>query len=137
MPSLRRLQPGVPMTLGRNSRNLSVSVSLAPRQCRTSSPRRASLRRGSARLTASGALAAVLLRGVNDALQPASAEGDTRTLSFRHLHTNETITVTFKRNGTYDQDALKKLDWFMRDWRKNEDVKMDPKLIDILWLVFH
>jgi len=81
------------------------------------------------------ALAAVLLLGVNDALQPASAEGESRTLSFRHLHTNETITVTFKRNGSYDQDALKKLDWFMRDWRKNEDVKMDPKLFDILWQV--
>src|SRR3569833_2693529 len=135
MPSLRRLQPGVPMTLGRNSRNLSVSVSLAPRQCRTSSPRRASLRRVSARLTASVALAAVLLLGVNDVLQTAPAEGDSRTISFLHLHTRETITVTYKRNGRYDPDALKKLDWFMRDWRKNEDVKMDPKLFDILWQV--
>ena len=94
------------------------------------------LRRAGIRLSASVALAGILLLGVNNALQPASAEGDTRTLSFRHLHTNETITVTFKRNGSYDQDALKKLDWFMRDWRKNEDVKMDPKLFDILWQVY-
>ncbi len=89
-----------------------------------------------ARLGASVAFAGVLLLGVSNALQPASAEGDTRTLTFRHLHTNETITLTFKRNGSYDRDALKKLDWFMRDWRKNEDVKMDPKLFDILWQVY-
>ena len=73
MPSLRRLQPGVPMTLGRNSRNLSVSVRRAPRQYRASSTPRVSLRRVSARLSASVALAAVLLLGVNDGLQPASA----------------------------------------------------------------
>ena len=63
-------------------------------------------------------LAVVILIGANNALRPQSAEGDTRTLSFHHLHTDETITVTFKRNGRYDDAALKKLDWFMRDWRK-------------------
>ncbi len=71
--------------------------------------------------------------GANDALQNASAEGDTRTLSFHHLHTGEDITVTFKRNGRYDEAALKKLDWFMRDWRKQQQIHMDPHLFDLLW----
>jgi uncharacterized protein YcbK (DUF882 family) len=71
--------------------------------------------------------------GANDALQNASAEGDTRTLSFHHLHTGEDITVTFKRNGRYDDAALKKLDWFMRDWRKEQETHMDPHLFDLLW----
>ena len=71
--------------------------------------------------------------GANDALQNASAEGDTRTLSFHHLHTGEDITVTFKRNGRYDDAALKKLDWFMRDWRKEKSTRMDPHLFDLLW----
>jgi len=71
--------------------------------------------------------------GANDALQNASAEGDTRTLSFHHLHTGEDITVTFKRNGRYDDAALKKLDWFMRDWRKERSTHMDPHLFDLLW----
>ncbi|MFA6265292.1 MAG: DUF882 domain-containing protein [Pseudolabrys sp.] len=84
----------------------------------------------------SAALAGVLLFGVNNALQTASAEGDTRTISFRHLHTQETITVTFKRNGRYDDAALKQLNWFMRDWRRNEETRMDPKLFDILWEVY-
>jgi uncharacterized protein YcbK (DUF882 family) len=71
--------------------------------------------------------------GANDALQNASAEGDTRTLSFHHTHTGEDITITFKRNGRYDDAALKKLDWFMRDWRKEKSTRMDPHLFDLLW----
>ena len=78
-------------------------------------------------------LAALMLIGANDGLQTASAEGDTRTLSFHHLHTDETITITYKRDGRYDDAALKKLDWFMRDWRRQESTRMDPKLFDILW----
>ena len=47
-------------------------------------------------------IAALLLVLGNRSLQTATAEGDTRTLSFHHVHTNEDITVTFKRNGRYD-----------------------------------
>jgi uncharacterized protein YcbK (DUF882 family) len=78
-------------------------------------------------------MAGFVLLAVNDSLQNAIAEGDTRTLSFHHVHTNENITVTFKRNGRYDQAALKKLDWFMRDWRKEQETHMDPHLFDLLW----
>ncbi len=81
-------------------------------------------------------LAGLILLGANDSLQTASAEGDTRTLSFHHLHTGETITVTYKRDGRYDDAALRKLDWFMRDWRRDESVRMDPQLFDILWLAY-
>lgn len=85
------------------------------------------------RAGASLGLAGLFMLGANDALQNASAEGDTRTLSFRHVHTGEDITVTYKRNGRYDDDALKKLDWFMRDWRKEKSTRMDPHLFDLLW----
>jgi uncharacterized protein YcbK (DUF882 family) len=78
-------------------------------------------------------IAALLLVLGNRTLQTAIAEGDTRTLSFHHVHTKEDITVTFKRNGRYDQVALKKLNWFMRDWRKDEEVTMEPQLFDLLW----
>ena len=85
------------------------------------------------RAGASLGLAGLFMLGANDALQNASAEGDTRTLSFHHVHTGEGITVTYKRNGRYDDDALKKLDWFMRDWRKDKSTRMDPHLFDLLW----
>jgi uncharacterized protein YcbK (DUF882 family) len=78
-------------------------------------------------------VAGLFLLGANNALQTATAEGDTRTISFHHLHTDEDITITYKRNGRYDEAALKKLDWFMRDWRREESVHMDPHLFDLLW----
>jgi uncharacterized protein YcbK (DUF882 family) len=89
-----------------------------------------------ARAGATLGLAAVLLVGASASLQNAIAEGDTRTLSFHHLHTGENITITYKRDGRYDEAALKKLDWFMRDWRKEQTTGMDPHLFDLLWEVY-
>ncbi len=81
-------------------------------------------------------IAGLLLLAAGNALQSAVAEGDTRTLSFHHVHTGEDITVTFKRDGRYVPAALRKLDWFMRDWRKGEAHDMDPHLFDLLWQVY-
>ena len=63
----------------------------------------------------------------------ANALGETRTISIFNIHTKETITVTFKRDGKYDDDALARLNTFMRDWRVNQETKMDPVLIDHIW----
>ncbi|MGA7457528.1 MAG: DUF882 domain-containing protein, partial [Methyloceanibacter sp.] len=63
----------------------------------------------------------------------AAALGETRTLSMYNIHTKETLTVTFKRDGKYDDAALKQLNTFMRDWRAKEETKMDPALIDLVW----
>ena len=52
-----------------------------------------------------------------------------------HTHSGEDITVTFKRNGRYDDDGLKKVNWFLRDWRTNEPTTMDPQLLDAVWEV--
>ena len=90
----------------------------------------------SARVGARLGLAALFLVGAAGELQNAVAQGDTRTLSFHHTHTGENITVTFKRNGRYDADGLKKLNWFMRDWRKERETEMDPHLYDLLWEVY-
>jgi uncharacterized protein YcbK (DUF882 family) len=67
--------------------------------------------------------------------QDAVANGDTRTLSIRQMHTGERLTVTFRRNGRYDRDALRQLNWIMRDWRRDEAREMDPRLYDTLWEV--
>ena len=85
------------------------------------------------RASVSLGLAGIFLFGSHNSLQTAVAEGDTRTISFHHLHTGEDITITFKRDGRYDDAALKKLDWFMRDWRKEKSISMDPHLFDLLW----
>ena len=69
-------------------------------------------------------------------LQNATANGDTRTISFHHIHLKEDTTVTYKVNGRYDQAALKKINHALRDWRTGKPTNMDPHLIDALWEVY-
>jgi uncharacterized protein YcbK (DUF882 family) len=88
------------------------------------------------RIGATAAIAGVLVFAASATLQSAVAEGDTRTLTFHHVHTGEDITITYKRDGRYDEAALKRLDWFMRDWRKEQATNMDPRLFDALWEVY-
>lgn len=63
----------------------------------------------------------------------ASAAAETRTLKLYYTHTKERATITFKRNGKYDQAGLQKLNRFLRDWRSKESIRMDPQLFDIVW----
>ena len=65
-----------------------------------------------------------------------TASAENRTLKLHQLHTGEMITVTFKRNGVFDPRALKELNVFLRDWRRNEPTKMDPRLFDLIWEVY-
>jgi uncharacterized protein YcbK (DUF882 family) len=81
-------------------------------------------------------LSAFLLVLSGTALQNAAADTDTRTLKIHHTHTKEDITVTFKRNGRYDEGGLERLNRFLRDWRNDEQIKMDPQLFDIVWEVY-
>ncbi|MGA7489745.1 MAG: DUF882 domain-containing protein, partial [Xanthobacteraceae bacterium] len=80
-------------------------------------------------------IAALLVVLGSGRLQTAIADGETRTISFHHIHTGEDLTVTFKVNGRYDDEALKKINHLLRDWRESEAVNMDPHLIDLLWEV--
>ena len=77
-----------------------------------------------------------LLLASAGAVHDATAENETRTLSFHHTHSNEDLTVTFKRNGRYDEAALKELNHYLRDWRTQDQTVMDPHLFDIIWEVY-
>lgn len=62
----------------------------------------------------------------------ADRAGD-RTISLYNIHTKETVTVLYKRDGRYVSAAMEKINWVLRDWRKNAPTTMDPALIDTLW----
>jgi uncharacterized protein YcbK (DUF882 family) len=81
-----------------------------------------------------GIAVAVVVIGC-ESLENAVANGDTRSITMHHLHTGEDISITYKVNGRYDPAALKKLDWFLRDWRESRSIEMDPHLIDLIWEV--
>lgn len=76
------------------------------------------------------ALAAVFACGVTE---DTRAAGEVRSLTFYNIHTKETTTIDFKRDGQWIPGALDKFNYAFRDWRKNEVIKMDPALLDLLW----
>jgi uncharacterized protein YcbK (DUF882 family) len=81
------------------------------------------------------ALCALAVIGGTRGTQDAIANGDTRTINILHMHTKEETSVTFKRNGYYDASALAKLNYALRDWRNDDQVKFDPRLFDVAWEV--
>ncbi len=58
-----------------------------------------------------------------------------RTIALYNIHTKETISVLYKKDGRYIPEAMVKINWALRDWRQNEPTTMDPALIDLLWEV--
>ena len=60
---------------------------------------------------------------------------DQRTISIYNIHTKETVSAVYRRNGQYVPAAMKQVNHAMRDWRQNEATEMDPGLVDILWEV--
>ncbi len=56
-----------------------------------------------------------------------------RTIALYNVHTKESIRITYKRGDRFLPGALKKLNWFLRDWRQNESTKIDPALIDLVY----
>ena len=67
------------------------------------------------------------------ATQNCVADGETRTLHLYHTHTLETIDATFRVDGHYDPAVLQQLNHFLRDWRNNDEISMDPRLFDAIW----
>ena len=77
-------------------------------------------------------LALAVIAGLSTDGTTATSSGD-RTISFFHIHTQERLTITYKKGGEYVPDALKQINWIMRDWRKNQTIAIDPHTIDLAW----
>lgn len=65
-----------------------------------------------------------------------AAEAEERSLKLFFTHTGERATITFKRDGKYDSRGLAQINQFLRDWRRNEPARMDPRLLDLVWEVY-
>jgi uncharacterized protein YcbK (DUF882 family) len=64
------------------------------------------------------------------------AAAEDRALKLFFTHTGERATIIFKRNGKFDQRGLNQINRFLRDWRRNEPARMDPRLLDLVWEVY-
>ena len=61
------------------------------------------------------------------------AAADVRTISLYHVHTHESLTVTYKKDGRYIPSAMAQINYLLRDWRKNRPTTMSPETIDLMW----
>ncbi len=62
----------------------------------------------------------------------AADPGALRTLSFRHTHTGETLSLAYAAGDAYLPQALARIDWLLRDFRSGETKPIDPQLLDQL-----
>lgn len=67
----------------------------------------------------------------------AWAAAPARNLSFYHLHTGESLKVTYAEDGQYIPSAMHELNHFMRDWRTGDVHAIDPALLDQLYALQH
>lgn len=70
---------------------------------------------------------------------PTLSHGAThqKTLSFRHLHTEERLSVSYWRDGQYDAGALADINHVLRDHYSGAVTDMDVPLLDLLCDISH
>ena len=90
-----------------------------------------SLVTGAASLVIAGCLSLPLL-----SVSAVEAAAETRSLKLYFVHTKERANIVFKRNGKFDPKGLQQINHMLRDWRRNEPTKMDPRLLDLVWEVY-
>jgi uncharacterized protein YcbK (DUF882 family) len=78
---------------------------------------------------AAGIAALPLLAGLPRWLFASSA---TRSLSFYNTHTGERLAVDYYVGGDYVPDALREVNWFLRDFRTGGVHDIDRGVLDIL-----
>ena len=84
----------------------------------------------------SASMLIVAMFGLPGSAGDARAKGEVRTLTIFYIHTKETTSVTFKKDGEYLPEGLKDLNYVFRDWRRDEPTKMDPELFDLIWEIY-
>ncbi len=84
-------------------------------------------------IVATTVMASLLLGDLALLGAPSIAGGETRTIQLYHMHTGESLTVTYMQNGRYVPSAMKQINYLLRDWRRKETITIDPRTIDLVW----
>lgn len=58
--------------------------------------------------------------------------GQRYQLHLHHLHTGESLDVTYRIGNTYMPDAMSRLNHFLRDHRTQDEANYDPREFDVL-----
>ena len=58
--------------------------------------------------------------------------GDIRRIKMYSGRSGESIDTIYWVEGKYIKDALREIDYFMRDWRTNQTISIDTRALDIM-----
>jgi len=90
-------------------------------------------RRGFLGIGAAAAAAALIPSRAQAATRAATGiKGPERILSFFNTHTGERLKAAYSTAGAYQADALRDLNYILRDFRANEIKPIDPRVFDLL-----
>ncbi len=56
-----------------------------------------------------------------------------RELNFNNLHTGEKLSLTYFEKGRYVTEALKEIDYLLRDYRTGDVHSIDPNLLNFIY----
>jgi len=55
-----------------------------------------------------------------------------RTVALKNIHTGEHLNTVYWADGKYVPDAMKRINWVLRDHHTDEVCRIDPDLLDLL-----
>lgn len=79
-----------------------------------------------------GVAGAALLTGIAFPADAARRLLRPRALAFHNLHTGEKLDTVYWADGRYLPEAMRHIDWLLRDFRTDEIHPIDPRLLDLL-----
>ena len=79
-------------------------------------------------LQAAGSLVTLALAPLPTFARP----GSPRELRFYHTLTSEKLSVVYAENGAYVPEALREINYLLRDFRSGDVHRIDPRLLDLL-----
>ena len=65
----------------------------------------------------------------------AAANYSSWRVSFRHAHTGESFSGVYRVGDRYLPEAFDRLNYVLRDFRRNEVFPMDPRVVDIVSII--
>ncbi|MCX7738311.1 MAG: DUF882 domain-containing protein [Hydrogenothermaceae bacterium] len=65
----------------------------------------------------------------------ALAQDSSKTVYLYNIHTGEYLKETYWEKGSYNQEALNRINYILRDFRVNEVKQIDLDLIDLLYII--
>ncbi|WP_220749482.1 MULTISPECIES: DUF882 domain-containing protein [Jannaschia] len=83
-------------------------------------------------LSAFAATAVVAAPTYSNAAGFLRGAGDIRRVKMHNARTGESMDTIYWIEGRYVRDALKEINFFFRDWRRNEVKQIDNRTVDII-----